>query len=187
MIGAVPHQRYVVAGPPGSGKSTLARRLAGLLTLDLIELDTLYWERDWKVAPADVFRARAEEPTRAPAWIVAGDHHLARDIVWSRADAILWLDYSLPIVFWRLSRRTARRAVTREVLWNGNREAMWPHLKLWSESSLLRHLLKTYPQEKRMYPALFAQPAHAHLTVIRFRSPSDTDAWLDRFAPTGRR
>ena len=118
---------------------------------------------------------------------MAGNYRLARDIVWPRAEAVLWLDYSLPLVFRRLTWRIVRRGVTREVLWNGNRETFWPHLKLWSEQSLFHWLLKTYWQYKRGYPVLFAQPTHAHLTVIHLRSPRETETWLDRFAPDSRR
>jgi hypothetical protein len=50
-------------------------------------------------------------------WVLAGNYHHVRDIVGPRAEAIVWLDYSLPLVFWRLTVRTVRRAETREVLW----------------------------------------------------------------------
>jgi adenylate kinase family enzyme len=86
-MGAHTYRRIIVVGASGSGKSTLAKRVSGSLNLDYIELDVLYREPDWKEAPPDIFRARTDEVTRAPAWVVAGDHRLARDIVWPRGDA----------------------------------------------------------------------------------------------------
>jgi hypothetical protein len=110
--------------------------------------------------------------------VVAGNYHHVRDIVWPRAEAIVWLDYPLPLVFWRLTVRTVRRAVTREVLWSGNRENLGEHLMLWSERSLYHWLLKTYWRYKREYPRLFARPEHAHIEIVRFRTPRETERWL---------
>ena len=165
-------------GATRSGKSTFAHRLARSLDVAFVELDALFWESDWTPTPPDIFRARAEEATRATAWVVAGNYHHVRDIVWPRAEAIVWLDYALPLVFWRLTVRTVRRAVTREVLWSGNRENLGEHLMLWSERSLYHWLLKTYWRYKREYPRLFARPEHAHIEIVRFRAPREAERWL---------
>ena len=172
------HRRIVVIGAPGSGKSTLARRLARSLDSVFIELDALFWEANWSSATLDVFRGRADEATRPTEWVAAGNYRHVRDILWPRAEAIVWLDYPLPLVFWRLTVRTVRRAVTREVLWNGNRESFWEHLQLWSERSLFHWLLKTYWRHKRENPILFTLPEHAHLEIIRFRGPRQAERWL---------
>jgi len=102
---------------------------------------------------------------------VAGNYSAVCDIVWQRAEAIIWLDYPFHIVFWRLLVRTIRRAVYQEELWNGNREKFWWHLKLWSEESLFHWLFKTYWRRKREYPALFALPENAHLKIIHLKHP----------------
>jgi len=179
MTGA-PH-RIVVVGTTGSGKSVLAARLARRLGAAFVELDALHWGPSWSAAPPEVLRARAEEATRGSAWVVAGNYRHARDVVWPRARTIVWLDYSLPRVFWRLSARTLRRGFTREVLWNGNRENLWEHAMLWSERSLLHWLFKTYWRNRREYPLLFARPEHAHLEIVRLRTPRETEAWLEAF------
>jgi hypothetical protein len=125
------------------------------------------------------FRARTGLATQAPAWVVAGNYSVVRDIVWPRAEAVVWLDYPLRTVFWRLLTRTVRRAWTREQLWNGNFEPFWIHFKLWSDESLFHWLFKTYWRRKRDYPQLLALPQHAHLQVLRFQSPAQADAWLE--------
>jgi hypothetical protein len=146
-----------------------------------VELDALHWEPAWTAATPDAFRARAEEATREAAWVVAGNYREVRDIVWPRACTIVWLDYAFPRVFWRLTARTLRRGVTREVLWNGNRENLWEHAMLWSERSLFNWLLKTYWRNRREYPFLFARPEHTHLEIARLRNPRETEAWLETF------
>jgi adenylate kinase family enzyme len=173
-----PHKRICVVGTTGSGKSTLAEKLARRLDLDYIEIDALDWGPNWTPVPDEVLLRRLDLATQASGWAIAGNYGSGREIVWPRAEAVIWLDYTLPLIFWRLLRRTIRRAVTREELWNGNLEQFWWHLKLWSEESLFHWLFKTYWRRKREYPMLFAQPDYRHLHVLRFCSPRDLDAWF---------
>lgn len=173
------YKRIVVVGTTSSGKSTLANSLADKLGYDFIELDALHWEADWQEAPLEVFRERVETATQAEAWVVAGNYSTARDIVWPKAEAVIWLDYPLPIVFSRLWRRTWQRWWHQEELWNGNRESIWTHFKLWSPESLFHWLFRTYWRRKRDYPMLLSLPEHGHLKLIRFDHPDKTDEWLD--------
>ena len=175
--------RVVVVGATGAGKSTFARRLAARLGGAYVELDELFWDADWTEAAPDVFRARVARATAGPRWVVAGNYGRVRDLLWPRADTIVWLDYAFPLVLSRLTVRTARRAVTREVLWNGNRERLLEHCRIWSEKSLFHWLFKTYWASRRELPGLFAQPAHAHLRIARLRRPREAEAWLAGLTP----
>ena len=177
-MAAPPFERAVVIGTTSSGKSTLARRLAEKLDFALIELDALHWEPNWRPAEEEVLRARVQEALRADRWVSAGNYHQVRDLIWPRAQAAIWLDYSFPRVFWQLTRRTIHRLVTQEVLWGTNVERLWTHLKLWSDESLYHWLFKTYWRRKREIPQLLAEPRHRHLHLYRFKSPAQTDAWL---------
>lgn len=174
-----PHRRFVVVGTTSSGKSTLAEQLSARLGLDFIELDALHWQPNWTPAPLADFRARVETATQSGTWVAAGNYHAVRDLVWPNAEAIVWLDYSLPLIFWRLLKRTFRRVTFREELWNGNRESLWSHLKLWSDDSLFFWLFKTYWRRKREIPHLLALPEHAHLAVHHFTHPAQTERWLE--------
>jgi len=179
-MNSFPYKRIVVIGTTSSGKSTLAKRLAEKIGRDFIELDALHWEPNWTEAKIEVFRERVEKATCSQAWVVAGNYHVVRDLIWPKAEAIIWLDYPLPLLFWRLLTRTIRRWVTREELWNGNREKLWWHFKLWSEESLFHWLFKTYWRRKREYPLLFSQPENSHLKIIHFTKPSQTENWLSK-------
>jgi adenylate kinase family enzyme len=174
----LPYKKFVVIGTTGSGKSTMAEQLANKLGLDFIDLDALNWGPNWTPAGDELLRARAEAVTRAPGWVVAGNYSKTRPVTWARAEAIIWLDYSLWVIFCRLWRRTWRRIFFKEDLWNGNREHLWTQLKLWSDESLFHWLFKTYWRRKREYPQLFAQPEHSHLTIIHLKTPQEADEWL---------
>ena len=173
-----PYKHIVIIGTTSSGKSTLARQLAEKISGDFIDLDSLHWEKNWVEAPDDVFRTRVETAISSRVWVVAGNYHVVRDIIWSGADTIIWLDYSFSIIFWRLLTRTARRVVTQEKLFAGNVENGWTHLKLWSGDSLFNWFFKTYWRRKRETPILFALPENKHLKVIHFKHPKEAQRWL---------
>ncbi len=173
-----PYNRIIVIGTTGSGKSTLAKLLADKLDGDFIELDALHWEPNWQPAPDEVFRARVEKATRAEKWAVAGNYRSVRDLTWLKADVILWLDYPLLFTFGRLWHRAWRRWWSQEELWNGNRENIWMHFKLWSTESLFHWFFRTYWRRKREFAALLALPEYQHLKVFRFKSQNETSTWL---------
>lgn len=168
-------RRITVIGTTGSGKTTVARRLAELLGISHIELDALHWEPEWQAAPADVLRARVTAAVAGEAWVTDGNYALVRDLVWSRADTLVWLDYRLPRVLWQVTARTARRIVTGEPLWSGNRERLRMAL---SRDSILLWALRTYRLRRRDFPVLLRAPGAAHLRCFRFRTPRRTRAWL---------
>ena len=173
-----PFQRIVIIGTTSTGKSTLAEGIAKRLDLRYIDLDALHWEPKWQSAPLDVFRQRVIEATSSGRWAAAGNYHTVRDLLWPQAEAAIWLDYSLPLIFSRLWNRTWRRWWNNELLWGTNRESLWKHFQVWSEESLFHWLFKTYWRRKREFPQLLALPEHKHLKLFRFQDPKETDAWL---------
>ncbi len=169
-------ERIAVVGVTGSGKTTLARTLAQRFNVPHVEFDSLYWGPGWTETPREVFRERVAQALSKAAWAADGNYSQARDIVWSRATALVWLDYDWPMIFWRLASRTFQRVAAREELWNGNREN-WREA-LFSRDSLFLWALKSRPKHRREYPALLAHPTYAHLWVVRLRSPLVTHRWL---------
>ena len=179
-------QRIVVVGTTGSGKTTVAGRLERILGISHVELDSLNWEPNWtslaEIDP-DRFRQRVREAVSVQAWVVDGSYSVVRDLVWPKATMLVWLDYPLRLILWRLLLRTLRRIVTKEVLWSGNQESF--HTQFFSRQSLFLWLLQTHPRRRRTYPGLLAQPEHAHLQVVRLYSPSETERWLRRIQVGG--
>jgi adenylate kinase family enzyme len=172
-------RRIAIVGASGSGKSTLARAVAQRLGVPHVELDGLHWDPNWTAVPRELFRERAAVALPPDGrWVVDGNYRVVRDIVWSRADTLVWLDYPLWLVFWRLARRTLWRGIARVELYNGNRERLWEHL--FTRDSLFLWLLQTHGRHRREYPALLTEPAYRHLRVTRFRRPSEAQAWLGR-------
>jgi adenylate kinase family enzyme len=175
-------QRIAVVGTSGSGKTTLAHRLAQCLGLSHVELDALHWGPNWTPVPRELFRERLMQALSGDAWVVDGNYSAVRDIIWSRADTVVWLDYSLPVVMGRVTWRTLRRAATQEELWSANRERVWE--AFFGRDSIIWWAFSTYRRRKREYPALFSQPEYVHLSVVHLRSPREANRWLDSLLAT---
>lgn len=171
-------RRVVVVGVTGSGKSTLGAQLAQTLSCPFVELDALYWGPNWTEAPVDAFRARVDAALAGDDWVVGGNYSKARDIIWTRADTLIWLDLPLWLTFGRVLRRSLQRIISREDLWGtGNRET-WRNI-FFNRNSLLLWAIKTHFRNRHAYPRLLNQPTYAHLTVHRLRSRRAIAAWLN--------
>jgi adenylate kinase family enzyme len=175
------YRRVNVVGTSAAGKTTFAKALAARLGVPSVELDALHWETGWTEAPTAVLRQRVTEASAGDAWVVDGNYSAVRDIVWGRAEAVVWLDFPLRTVLWRYASRTRRRLRTGEELWpgTGNRERLSMHLL--SRDSLLWWILSTYRRRRREYPGLLA--ARPQLVTVRLRSAREADAWLAALGP----
>ena len=167
--------RINVVGTSGSAKSTVAKRTAAALGFPFVELDALHWEPEWQEAPLEVFRERVFEATREGSWVVDGNYSKVRDIVWGRADTVVWLDYSFTRIFLRLLWRTFRRVILREELWSGNRESL---TMAFSKDSILLWAITSYPKRKKSYPELMEDPEYSHIEFLRHSTPRETEEWL---------
>jgi adenylate kinase family enzyme len=173
--------RIAVVGTTGAGKTTLAEEIADRLGIPHVELDALGWGPNWTETPPEVLRQRVAESLQREQWVVDGNRSRLRDIVWGRADTLVWLDYPFLVVIGRLFRRTVRRIVRREMLWGINRET-WRSQFL-SRDSLFVWAVKTHWRRRRNYRRLLSQPEYAHLAVVLLRSPRATRAWLEALSP----
>jgi adenylate kinase family enzyme len=173
-------RRVVVVGTTGSGKTWLAHQLAVRLGVPHVELDALHWEPNWTGAQTSTLRARTARAVSGDGWVVDGNYGKLRDMIWPRAEVLVWLDYSLPVILRQLARRTMRRIVRHEELWSGNRESV--RTTFFSRDSLFLWALQTYRRHRREYTDLPRRPEYAHLRVVRLRSPAAARAWLDALA-----
>ena len=121
-------QRISIVGPCGSGKTTLSKQLAEALHLERLELDSLQHQPNWVELEPALFRRRVADFVQKPRWVIDGNYTSigALDLIWERADRVVWLDLPQQITLRRLLWRSVRRAITREPLWNGNREPFCP-------------------------------------------------------------
>ena len=171
-------RRVSLVGGPGSGKTTVGRRMAQLLGAPYLELDSVFHQPGWTELATEDFRRRVAGVVAGDAWVVDGNYSAVRDLVWQRADTVVWLDLPRPLVMRRVIARTLRRAVTRQELWNGNREPLANFYRLDPERNIIRWTWVMHPSYAARYTAALADPAHAHLDFVRLRSPAEIAAFL---------
>jgi adenylate kinase family enzyme len=166
-------QRVSVVGASGSGKSTLGRRLAERIDAPYVELDDIHHQADWRSLPREEFRGRVGEVVGGDRWVVDGNYRAVLDLVWARADTVVWLDLPRRTSVARVTRRTVRRAVTRQQLWHGNREPLRGLLRLDPEHNIIRWAWVKQPMLAAQYEAAMGDAENAHLDFLRLRSPRE--------------
>lgn len=168
--------RVVVIGTSCAGKTTTAARLARALSAPHIELDALHWGPEWREVPDVVFREKVARAVSASRWVCDGNYGAVRDLIWSRATAVVWLDYRFSVVFARALRRTIGRVVTRERIYSGNRESF--ARAFLSRDSILLWVISTHGRRRRQYEELLGGREYAHLHVLRLGNPGETERHL---------
>jgi adenylate kinase family enzyme len=146
----------------------------------------VYHQADWAPLPVDEFRARVAAAASGERWVIDGSYSTVRDIVWARADTVVWLDLPKRTVMRRLIGRTLRRVGGRVELWNGNRER-WRNVFTWDQDeSVISWAWHTYDSRRERYAAALADPANSHLRFVRLTSPGAVRRFLrnaERQAP----
>jgi adenylate kinase family enzyme len=175
-------RRVTVVGTSCSGKTTFAANLASILEVKHIELDALYWLPDWVERPKDEFLNSVEKETAKDAWVSDGNYTRAREIVWRRATAIVWLDYSFPRTFYRSLSRTTRRIFSGEEVCAGNRESF--RKAFMSRDSILLWVLTSYVEKRAEYTKLLGEAKPGDKEIFIFRHPKQAEEFLRQVRKT---
>ncbi len=171
-------QRVSVVGTSGAGKSTLARSLAVALDADFLELDSVNHQADWVPLPTPEFRRRVASAVAGERWVVDGNYSKVRDLVWARADTVVWIDLPRRTVMRRVIWRSFRRVAGRVELWNGNRERWRNLFALDKEESVISWAWQTHTANRAKFEAAMADPANGHLRFVRLSSPAAVRRFL---------
>jgi adenylate kinase family enzyme len=175
-------KRVAVMGGSCAGKTTVSRRLAAALGVPHIELDALHHDPGWQEASAEVFQARVRAALDgAPdGWVADGNYRSKLgSLVLERAETAVILEPPFAVTFWRSLRRTIGRTITREELWNGNREQI---RHLFTGNWIPWWVLRTHRHYAREVPSRVAD--HPHLDVVHLRSTTEIERFLQSIQAT---
>jgi adenylate kinase family enzyme len=174
-------ERVSVVGNSGSGKTTLALAIGAALDAPALELDSVFHLPGWAELPPEQFRAAVSAFVAGGRWVVDGNYTQVQDLVWARADTVVWLDYPRWLVMRQLIGRTLRRLVGRQPLWNGNRE-LWRNLaSLDPTRSIIAWAWTRHSVYREQYGAAVA--IHPELTFVRLCSPAEAKSLVARLGP----
>lgn len=172
--------RVVVVGSSSSGKTTTARRISAALGLPYLELDSVHHQENWTHPSDEEFESVVSNFATRDRWVIDGNYtsHGTTSLVWPRADTFVWLDLPRPVVMRRAVSRTLRRVLTREELWNGNRE---PWTNLYSRDpykNIVVWAWTRFDHVRAKYESCMTDGSWSHGDVHRLTSPGRVSAFL---------
>jgi adenylate kinase family enzyme len=171
-------RRVSVVGNSGSGKSTTGRQLAAALSVPYVEVDALNHQANWTLLePAELLN-QVDLATTGEGWVVDGNYSNVLDLVWERADTVVWLDLPRRLVMRQVIGRSAKRVLTHQELWNGNRERWRSLLHPKPEESIIRWAWTRHAIYAERYAQRTTDPRWAELTVVRLRSRADVNRFV---------
>jgi energy-coupling factor transporter ATP-binding protein EcfA2 len=173
-------KRILILGRTGSGKTTLAREVAAVIGVPHVELDALYFGPDFSTAPLAVLRERTSAAIAGDRWVTDGNKSAVRDLVWPRADTVVWLDYPLVVCLWRLGKRALWRTSVLKAQAAGKGGKAGFSRQVLSAANGVLTALRSHKGQRRQYPRMFAEQENQHLAVVRLRSPRAARRWLAR-------
>jgi len=165
-------KRIMIVGQPGAGKSTLARMLGKVLDLPVVHIDLIHWHPGWIERDRDEKDRLIAQVHARDKWIFEG----GRSVTWperlDRADALVWLDFSLGVRSYRiLKRRIKYIGRTRPDLPDNCPERL--------DSEFLSYVWNSRVTSKQTITKLFNEAPIGKLKV-QLQSKKDVDRFLEQ-------
>jgi adenylate kinase family enzyme len=176
-----PITRIAVVGTcSGQGKTTLARELASKLGGTFVEYDSLQHGPGWSRRSADTIAALLAPVVATERWTVdAIAEKTVGRLVLDRVQLIVWLDLPPWIWFPRLLRRSGRRWLRHEELWNGNRETL--RGIFWDRDGVLPWAVRKYFFRRHEVAGDMQRHVLDGVPLVRFTRRREIAAFLASF------
>jgi hypothetical protein len=154
----------------------LAAKLGGTF----VEYDSLRHGPNWTQRSDQTIAAMLAPVVATERWTIdALAEKAVGRLILDRVQLIIWLDLPPWIWFPRLLRRSARRWLTREELWNGNRETLQGIFV--DRDGVLPWAVRTYFCHRHALATDLQRHALAHTPLLRFSQTHNVRAFLASF------
>ncbi|MBC8213612.1 MAG: DNA topology modulation protein [Candidatus Marinimicrobia bacterium] len=98
-------KRILILGSAGSGKSTLAKWLGEMLNVEVIHLDSYFWNPGWMETPKDEWKVKLSQLLEKDNWVMDGNWADSLEERFSFADTVVFIDLPRVICLWRVIKR----------------------------------------------------------------------------------
>jgi len=168
-----------IIGTSGSGKSTFAKRLAKRLELPYIEIDAIFWGKNWYWPPDEEFFTQLEKTLDRETWVLDGNYTRTTAIKWEAVDTVIWIDFSFPRTLYQVISRSIRNLITKKELWpgTGNRQTIQ---RFFSKDSIVLSTIKVYRKNRRKYLKMMNSSEYAHIEFVQLRNLKECSQFLSQ-------
>lgn len=98
-------KKILVLGSSGAGKSTFSRRLGECWAIEVIHLDSYYWQPNWVEPPWEKWHEKLNILLQRDAWIMDGNYINSLDFRLKYADSVVFIDFNRYVCLWRCFKR----------------------------------------------------------------------------------
>lgn len=163
--------KVLVLGSSGSGKSTLAKRLGEYLAIEVIHLDSYYWQPNWVEPSQEKWMEQLKTLLQKNTWVMDGNYIDSLDIRIKYADSVIFIDFNRFVCLWRCLKRFSQyKGSNRQELAVGcNEKIDWEFIKwIWN-----------YPRDikPKILKILDTQPDKK---IFRFKSYSEIQEFFEK-------
>ena len=85
-------KRVLVIGCPGAGKTYFSKRLSEILSLPIVHMDNLYWNKDKTSVDIETLKRRLLPYLKEEKWIIDGNYHKTLEMRLPYATDVFVLD-----------------------------------------------------------------------------------------------
>lgn len=170
--------RINVIGSSGSGKSTFAKKVSEILNFPHIEMDNLFWNKDWRQSEDEEFLKKLKVALYNKVWVLDGNYFRTTSIKWANVDLVIWLDYSFSRTFYRAVKRAVIRSLTKKELWKGTGNTESFRRAFLSKESILLWVINSYPKVNKRYNELIKSEEYPHIKFLKISTTKESEKFL---------
>lgn len=160
----------MVIGPCGAGKSTASHKIAAALSLPLHHLDKLHWSDGWVEGSKDELHRALAPIVASDSWLIDGNYGSTMEMRLTRADTIVYLDYSIALCLWRAAKRVWQyRGRSRPDMAKGCPERF--------DLEFFRYIASWNSHARPRTENLITGSG---VRILRFKNPRQLDQWLSK-------
>ena len=174
-------KRINVIGTSGSGKSTVARRISCRLDIPHIEMDQIFWSKNWTMSSDENFENSLKEKLSKDSWVLDGNYSKTAPTKWKDVQMVIWVDLPFLITLYQAVMRSLRRVVIGQELWEGTECYESFRRSFLSRESVIWWTITTYKKVRSRYEQIMNDNTYSHIKFVRLTSRREIDLFIKGF------